>query len=164
MGDLREVLDKTKDIKPVDERNGVQIVTFEQQRDLAQLDVLENRDLGTIQMNPDGTVARTPVKFAAVNLDNYYINRTKRVKDRLYVVVDYRVIREQDTGNVSLKQIPAYVIKRGENKELVLDKVVTVSDAEFVADFTYILNREAMAQVLPLIAAGVGVSTGDLGI
>lgn len=165
MSELRELMERAESVKPVAETNGVQVVSFEQQRDLALLDHKEGRnDLGTIQMNPDGTVARTPVRFAAVNLDNFYINRAKRVKDKLYVVTDYRAIQEQSTGSVYLKQIPTYVIKRGENKELMLEKIVTVTDAEFVADFTYILNRDAMAQVLPLLTTGVGVTTGDLGI
>lgn len=161
---LRDVMDKTKDVQPVGEHNGVQIVGFDEQRDMAQLDILENRSLGTVQMNPDGTVARTPIRFAAVNLDNYYINRSKRVKDSLYVVTDYRAIKEQPTGVVYLKQIPAYVFKRDEKKELYIDKVVTVSDTEFITDFTHTLKREAMAQLMPLIAAGVGVTTDDLGI
>lgn len=166
MADLREVLDKTKDVKPIGERNGIQIVSFEEQRDLAQLDKLENkdRDLNTIQMNPNGTVARTPVKFAAVNVDNFYINRYKRVKDSIYVVTDYRAIMEQQTGGVYAKQLAAYVIKRDGDKNLILDKVVTVSDTEFIADFTHTLNREAMAQIMPLLVSGVGVTTDDLGI
>lgn len=164
IGLLKDVLDKTKDIAPVGEHNGVKITSFEEQRDLAQLDILENRGLDTVQMNPDGTVARTPVRVAAVNLDNYYINRYRKVKDSLYVVTDYRAIQEQPTGNVYAKQVPAFVVSRGEDGNLKLDKVVTVSDAEFVTNFTHSLNREAMAQIMPLLVAGVGVSSDDLGI
>lgn len=164
MADLREVLEKTKDVKPVAEHNGMEIVSFEQQRDMAQLYKMENRDLGLIKMNPDGTVARTPVKFAAVNLDNFYINRYKRVKDSLYIVTDYRAIQEQSSGSVYAKQLAAYVVKRDADKNLVLDKVVTVSDTEFLSDFTHTLNRDAMAQIMPLLVSGVGVTTDDLGI
>lgn len=164
MSNLQEIIDKTKDVKPVAEHNGVSIVSFEEQRDLAQLNKLENPGLETIQMNPDGTVARTPVRFAAVNLDNFYINRYKRVKDALYIVTDYRAIQEQSGGNIYAKQLAAFVVKRDADKKLILDKVVTVSDTEFIADFTHTLNREAMAQIMPLLVSGVGVTTDDLGI
>ena len=164
MSNLQEIIDKTKDVKPIAEHNGIGIVTFEEQRDLAQLKKLEDPGLETIQMNPDGTVARTPVRFAAVNLDNFYINRYKRVKDSLYIVTDYRAIMEQQTGGVYAKQLPAFVVKRDADKNLILDKVVTVSDTEFLADFTHTLNREAMAQIMPLLVSGVGVTTDDLGI
>ena len=164
MSNLQEIIDKTKDVKPIAEHNGIGIVSFEEQRDLAQLKKLEDPGLETIQMNPDGTVARTPVRFAAVNLDNFYINRYKRVKDSLYIVTDYRAIMEQQTGGVYAKQLPAFVVKRDADKNLILDKVVTVSDTEFLADFTHTLNREAMAQIMPLLVSGVGVTTDDLGI
>lgn len=164
MSELREMMDKVEKIKPVAFVNGVGVVSFEEQRDAALLDKMENRGLDTVQYNPDGTVARTPVRFAAVNLDNYYINRYKRVKDSYYIVTDYRAIRDQATGSVYLKTLPAYVIKRDENKKLVLDRVVNVSDVEFVSDFTHSLNREAMAQIVPLLVSGVGVTSDDLAI
>lgn len=164
MSELREMMDKVEKIKPVASVNGVGVVSFEEQRDAALLDKMENRGLDTVQYNPDGTVARTPVRFAAVNLDNYYINRYKRVKDSYYIVTDYRAIQDQATGSVYLKTLPAYVIKRDENKKLVLDRVVNVSDVEFVSDFTHSLNREAMAQIVPLLVSGVGVTSDDLAI
>lgn len=162
--ELRELIDRGDSIKPLKEENGIKIVSFEEQRDAATLDAMNNTGLDTVQYNRDGTVARTPVKYAAVNLDSYYINRYKRVKDAYYIVADYRAIKDQADGNIYLKQIPAYVIKRGDDKKLFLEKVVTISDTEFVADYTHSLNREAMAQVLPLIVNGVGVTTDDLAI
>lgn len=128
------------------------------------MDSMNNTGLDTVQYNPDGSVARTPVKFAAVNLDNYYINRFKRVKDAYHIVVDYRSITEQASGSVYLKVIPAFVIKRNDDKELYLEKVVTISDTEFIADFTQSLDRESMAQIVPLLVNGVGVSTSSLAI
>lgn len=162
--ELRDLIDRAQKIEPLKEENGVKIVTFEQQRDAATLDAMNKTGLDTVQYNPDGSVARTPVKFAAVNLDSYYINRYKRVKDAYYIVNDYRAIREQADGSVYLKVIPAYVIKRGDDKQLYLEKVVTVSDTEFISDFTHSLSREAMAQIMPLIVNGVGVTTDDLAI
>lgn len=162
--ELRELLDRAEKITPVKVENGIKIVSFENQRDAATMDAMNQTGLDTVQFNPDGTVARTPVKFAAVNLDSYYINRYKRVKDAYYVVNDYRAIREQADGSVYLKVIPAFVIKRNEQKQLYLEKVVTISDTEFVTDFVHSLNRESMAQILPLIVNGVGITTDDLAI
>lgn len=161
---LHEVLEKTKKVTPVAENNGIKVVTFEEQRDLAQAALIENTTLDLVDYNDDGTVRRTPTRFAAVNLDHYYINRYKKVRDRLYIVTDYRAITEQANGVIYAKQIPAYVIKRDENKQLQLEKMVTVSDDEFVADYTHTLNREAMKQVMPLLAAGVGVQADDISI
>lgn len=162
--ELRDMIDRAENIKPIKEVNGVKLVTFEEQRDAATLDAMNNTGLDTVQYNQDGSVARTPVKYAAINPDHYYINRYKKVKDSIYLVVDYRLITEQADGNVYLKTIPAFVIKRNDEKKLFLEKVVTVSDTEFVSDFTHILGREAMAEILPLIANGVGVTMDDLPI
>lgn len=164
--ELKDLIDKTDKIQPVTTVNGVQVVQFSEQRDLAQMEKMMGNDtLGTLQMNPDGTVARTPVKYAAVNMDYYYINRYKKVKDSYYIVTDFRAIQEQQTGTVYAKQIPAFVIVRDkETGSLKIDKTVMVSDTEFVADFTHMLNREAMAQIVPLLANGVGVTSDDLAI
>lgn len=164
--ELKDLIDKTDKIQPVATVNGVQVVQFSEQRDLAQMEKMMGNDtLGTLQMNPDGTVARTPVKYAAVNMDYYYINRYKKVKDSYYIVTDFRAIQEQQTGTVYAKQIPAFVIVRDkETGSLKIDKTVMVSDTEFVADFTHMLNREAMAQIVPLLANGVGVTSDDLAI
>lgn len=162
--ELRDLIDRSEKISPIAEHNGVKIVSFGEQRDAATMDSMNNTGLDTVQYNPDGSVARTPVKFAAVNLDNYYINRFKRVKDAYHIVVDYRSITEQASGSVYLKVIPAFVIKRNDDKKLYLEKVVTISDTEFIADFTQSLDRESMAQIVPLLVNGVGVSTSSLAI
>ena len=162
MINLKEAIEKTEKIKPVAIQNGVPIVSFEEQRDLAVLEKMTSPGMGDLAFNPDGSIARTPVKAAAVNLDNYYINRYKKVKNTLLVVTDYRAIKEQSTGSVYLKQIPAYVIARDGEGELYLSSVVNVSDNEFIADFTHTLNREAMSQIMPLLINGVGVTADDL--
>lgn len=164
--ELKELIEKTENIKPVAVVNGVKVVEPSEQRDLAVMEKMVGGDtLGTIQMNPDGTVARTPLKYAAVNLDYYYINRYRRVKDAYYIVTDFRAIQEQQTGMVYAKQIPAFVVVRDkELGNLKIEKTVMVSDTEFVADYTHTLNREAMAQIVPLLANGVGVTMDDLAI
>lgn len=162
--ELRDLIDRSENIKPIAESNGVKIVSFGEQRDAATMDAMNNTGLDTVQYNQDGTVARTPVKYAAVNLDSYYMNRFKRVKDAYHIVTDKRAIKEQASGSVYLKVIPAFVVKRNEDKDLYLEKVVTISDIEFIADFTQSLDRESMAQIVPLLVNGVGVSTQSLAI
>lgn len=163
--ELRDLIDRTENVKPIAEgAAGVKVVTFDQQRDLATMDAMNDTGLNLVQYNEDGTVARTPVKYAAVNPAHYYINRYKKVKETLYVVRDYRAIREQDSGSIYVKTLPAYVIKRDEDKKLVLEKVVNISDTEFLADFTKILSREAMEEILPLITQIDGVTADGLPI
>lgn len=165
MENLRELLEKTERIKPIGEFDGKQLVSIEDQRDMAELEFRTGKEtLDTVQYTPEHTVARTPGKVVSVSPDRYFLNRFKKVKDALYVVRDYRAITEQSTGQVYLKAVPVYVIKRDETKKLVLDKVTTVSDVEFVADFTDELDREAMAMILPLIDTGVGVTKTNLPI
>lgn len=167
LSEANELYQRVQQIKPVAVINGVAVVEFSEQRDLATAEAVGGSGkLETLQMNPDGSVARTPVKHAAVNLDFYYINRYKKVKNSLYIVTDFRAIQEQQKdGVIYAKQLLAYVVTRDEaTKALKLDKTVMISDAEFVSDYTHILNREAMAQIVPLLANGVGVTADDLGI
>lgn len=161
---LKELIEKTEKVKPVTEINGIPVVTFEEQRDLAQVDKLMNVNMGILNFNADGSVAETPTKYVSVNLDSYFINRFKRVENSLYIVTDYRAIKEQGSGRVYLKQIPAYVVSRNKKGDLFLEKTVTVSDNEFISDFTHILNHEAMKTVMPLLVSGIGVTEEGLTI
>ena len=63
----------------------------------------------------------------------------------------YRCIREQSSGHVFLKSIPVYIISRNTEGNLEVEKVTTVSDTEFISDFTNTLNNKSMAEILPLI-------------
>ena len=165
MATLRELLDKVENIKPIASRNGVKIVSFEEQRDLAQAEKLQNPGgLNVLEFNEDGSLSSTPTRYAAVNIDTFYRNRFKKVDDEVWIVTDYRAIKEQASGRVYAKRIPAFVIKRGANKKLVLSRMVTISDDEFISDFTHILNRETMEEILPLLENGVEVTKEGLGI
>lgn len=165
MTGLKEIIERTEKIEPLGMMNGQPIISIEQQRDLALVNHMTgNETLDTVQFNPDGSVAKTPGGTLAVNPDVYFINRCKKVKDTLYVVTDYRAITEQGSGNVYLKSIPAYVIKRDDKGSLAVDKIATISDTEFISDFNLILDREAMAQIKPLLDAGIGVTKSGLPI
>lgn len=147
---ILESLKQAENIQPLYEQNGVKVVSFEDQKAAAQADLTEGFDLGTRTVNPDGTIARSRTKYAAINTDYLYLNRVKKVGTKMVVVVDYRAIREQDTGLVYLKNIPGYVFGR-QDGEIVLEKIISVPDTEFVSEYTKQLKPEAMAKLIPLM-------------
>ena len=164
--DLKELIRKTEDIKPIATENGKPVMSIEEQRDTAYLEhLMGTSTLGTVEFGPDGmSVKRTPGNNIAVNPDTYFLNRYKRTPKALYIVTDYRAIKEQDSGNVYLKQIPAHVIKRDDNGNLYREKIAMISDQEFIADYVNKLDRESMALVKPLIDTGVEVTPSGLPI
>lgn len=115
-------------------------------------------------MNPDGSPAGTPVKMVAVNQENFYINRYRQVKKTYEIVTDYRCIKEQATGRVPYKQVPCYVISRNESGQLQLDRMKTVTDQEFLADFQKTLDSDAMREILPILANDTGITKDKLAI
>ena len=93
VAELKELIEKTEAVKPIATVNGVKVVEPSEQRDFAVLEKMtDDETLGTLELNPDGSIARTPVKYAAVNPEYYFINRYKRVKDSLYVVTRSRFL------------------------------------------------------------------------
>lgn len=165
MPSMQEIITNAEKVKPIGiAESGAKIVSFEDQRSMAQLSLMEGEGIGGITLNPDGTVARPHAPYLAVNPDVFYINRYKKVGKRVYIVTDYRAIREQASGVVYLKAIPAFVVARGEDGKLFLEKVVNVSDTDFIADFTHKLSNDAMREVLPLLAGGGDVTADELSI
>lgn len=161
---ILQALQDAERVRPIARKNGLDIVTFEDQRVLAQKAILENQDLGNRTVNEKGFPTRSLTPTAAVNPEHLFINRYRVVGDTIQVVTDYRAIKEQDTGRVYLKVIPAYTIERDKNKKLVLGKTVMISDAEFIGEFTNTLDNESMRLVLPLIAKGNTSAAGKLPI
>lgn len=168
---MKEIIDKN-DVTPMTNVNGTPVVTFEQQRDMAQDAIRDKIDLGVRKLNPDGSIARSLVTTAAINEDRFYDNRFKLVAEGdekyMYLVTaqttdGYRVITEQATGRVAFKQIPAYVFKR-DGSHLKYVKTEMVSDTDFIASFTGKLNQEAMALVLPLLPTETGIAEANLPI
>lgn len=157
---LIDVLKEAENVKPIDTINGMKIVPFESVPALAQAAIVNDEDLGGRTMNLNGTVARSKCLFAAVNVDNLYINRYKVVKGKLYVITDYRAIKDQASGRVYAKQIPAYVFVRKDG-EMVLEKMDIVSDTEFVSDYTNKLSNEAMQKLMPLLVNSADIKTAD---
>lgn len=160
---ILDSLKRAEEVKPLYEQNGVKVVSFEDQRAVAQAEIINDVDLGNRTVNPDGTVARSRTKYAAINVDHLYLNRYKQVGKKLFVVTDYRAIKEQPTGRIYSSQIKAFVFVR-ENDVLKKEKMTVISDKDFVSDYTKTLNPEAMAQLIPLMAGENDISADALPI
>lgn len=162
---MGEILEQRDSIKPIAERNGMKIVTYDEITSVAIAEQIESQiDMGDRTMNPDGSVAKTRTKFAAVNPDNLFINRFRVLHtddgDKMEIVVDYRAIKEQDRGRIYVQRVPSYIIARNGKGKLFVEKMTTVSDVEFVGEFTHKLNNNAMKEILPLLAThGANIST-----
>jgi len=134
---------------------GTPIVSFEDQRDLGQEYLRNHVDVGLRKTNPDGSIARSRYHSAAVNMDWFYDNRFRMAGDRLQVVIaqpdeGWRAIKGIKNGNVGTKQVRAYEFVR-DDKVLKFNQVVTVSDDEFVSDFTDKLDKESMKVILKIL-------------
>lgn len=154
---LKELYEKVDNIKPLAEKDGEVYVDFEDAAMLNSYNADEPRT-GMQTRNRDGSLASTGKRVHAVNPDYFFANRYKVKGKKMYIVSGhtadgYRCIKEQETGRVFLKTIPAYVIVRDADGKLMLEKATVVSDTEFVSDFTNKLDNQSMAEILPLITA-----------
>ena len=172
---MKDVLETAEKVEPLAKKNGIELMTFTEANAKTQADLLEGRpDLGVHKMNPDGTLARSNTYYAGVNVERLFQNRYRYIeeagedgntKKKLQVVVDHRACDEQASGRVYVSMIPAYVISRGYQKKLSIERVDTVSREDFIKNFTHKLDREAMNDILPLIADRVtDVTTDSLSI
>lgn len=166
MKSMRDVIERADEVKVIAEKNGTKITSF---ADAAALQDMEGYEptpkSGLRTYNPDGSLARTRVKAAAINPEIYFANRFRKVSKKIQVVVDWRAITEQDTGSVYLKNIPCYIISRNDDGKLVVESTKTVSDDDFVKSFTDTLDEEAMKEIAPLIANfGADITTSSMPI
>lgn len=153
MASVREILDAANKVEPIAEKDGKKIVTFEDAAALANMEGVEpTPKTGMRTYNPDGSLAKIRTRASAINPANYFANRYYMTQKRLKVVVDWRAIQEQASGQVYISNIPAYVFMRDEKGNLFIEKIETISDAEFVSKYTDQLNEDAMKQIAPLIA------------
>lgn len=163
---MRELYDKADHIKPMAEKDGQVFVTFDEAATLNSLNAEEPHGTGMQMRNADGSIASTGKTVHAVNPDYFFANRYMVKGKKMHVVsghepTGYRCIKEQSTGHIFVKSIPVYVIARDEDKNLVLEKVTTISDSEFISDFTKTLDHESMAKILPLITEHGNEMTAD---
>lgn len=155
---MKELYQKVDAIKPLAEKDGEVYVTFEDAAVLNSYNADEPKT-GMQTRNADGTLASTGKTVHAVNPDYFFMNRYK-VKGKKLIIVSghtsdgYRCIKEQSSGRVFLKTIPAYVIARDSDGKLFLEKQTVVGDTEFISEFTSKLDNKSMAEVLPLITSG----------
>lgn len=158
---ITDILNDAKEAKVIAVgQDGEQYVTFEDYVNCTVADVVEKKDLGLFEKNPDGSPAGTSKRWVAVSMEQLFLNRYSVKDDELFIVVDFWCINEQQSGRIPIKNIPCYVLKR-EGKNLVLDRVTTISDQEFLTDFTGVLDNTAMAQVLPMISRAGQATTKD---
>lgn len=163
---MRELYDKADKVRPYAEKDGQLFVSFEDASTLNSLNAEEPHGTGMQLRNADGSIASTGKTVHAVNPDYFFANRYMVKGKKMHVVsghepTGYRCIKEQSSGHIFVKSIPVYVIARDEDKNLVLERVTTISDSEFISDFTKTLDHESMAKILPLITEHGDGMTAD---
>lgn len=154
---LKELFEKVDNVQPYAEKDGQKWVGFEDAAVLNSYEADEPKT-GMQTRNRDGSLASTGKTVHAVNPDYFFANRYKVKGKKMYIVsghtIDgYRCIKEQSSGRVFLKTIPAYIIVRDADGKLALEKQTTISDTEFISEFTNKLDNKSMAEVLPLITS-----------
>lgn len=163
---MKELYEKAEKVRPYAEKNGQLYVSFEDASVLNSINAEEPSGTGLQTRNPDGSLASTGKRVHAVNPDYFFANRYMVKGKKLHVVsghepIGYRCIKEQSSGHVFVKTIPVYIFARNENKEIALERVSTISDSEFISDFTKTLDHKSMAELLPLITERGNDMTAD---
>ena len=163
--ELKELYDKVDKVKPLAEKDGKVLVTFEDAATLNSYNA-DEPNTGMQTRNADGSLASTGKMVHAVNPDYFFANRYK-VKGKKLIVVSghttdgYRCIKEQASGRIFIKNVPAFVIVRDTDGNLALEKQTMVSDTEFISEFTNKLDNKSMAEILPLITSNGSEVTAD---
>lgn len=176
--EMLEMLEKEQEIRAnriIAEKDGEVYVNFEDAAVLNSANAYEPEGTGIQERNPDGSLASTGKRVHAINPDFYFSNRyrekTVNGKKKLYIVSGhtpdgFRLIQEQKRGRCFIKTIPCAVIGRdSETKELVFEKMETVTESEFISNFKDTLSNNAMATILPLIVnQGNEITTNEIPI
>lgn len=172
--EMLQMLEEEKEIREnriIAEKDGAVFVTFHDASVLNNVNSLDPQGTGIQQRNADGSLASTGKTVHAVNPDFFFMNRYRMrqfgQKKKLYIVsghtpAGFRLIQEQPTGHCFMKTIPVAVVSRdAETKELVFEKMDTVTESEFISEFTKTLDNKSMAEILPLIVEQGTVITAD---
>lgn len=162
--EMLEMLEKEQDIldnRIIAEKEGEVFVTFEDAAVLNSANSYEPNGTGVQMRNRDGSLASTGKRVHAINPDFYFANRYRVRKfgtaEKMYIVSaftpdGFRLIQEQKKGRCFIKTIPCAVISRDKDtKELVFEKMETITEQEFISEFKKKLSNHAMAEILPLI-------------
>lgn len=162
-----ELFAKADKVNPMAEKDGQVFVTFDEAATLNSLNMMNEAKTGMQVRNRDGSIASTGKTVHAINPEYFFANRYKKKNKTTILVVSghdttgYRCIKEQETGKIHIKTIPCYVFVRTDDGDLKLDKVATVSDSEFISDFTNTLTHKAFAELLPMITSYGNDMTAD---
>ena len=172
MASVKEMADlyaRAEKVQPFAEKDGQKYVSFEDASVLNSINAQEPKT-GMQTRNKDGSLASTGKTVHAMNPDYFYANRYMLEGKKLYIVSGhttdgYRCIKEQASGRVFLKTIPAYIVSRDEKtKELVLEGQTVISDVEFISKFTAKLDNKSFAEILPLLVEGNDMSADSMPI
>lgn len=136
---------------PIGTVNGRDVYTVKQANDIAvKNQILKNslspedrlKDAPQIKKNPDGSYAGTRVdKPVVCALDIEMKNRYRKVLGQgsvvkeYHVVTDWRAVSDYESGQIYAKHINAYVVKQNKEKELYIDRIIIISDEEFINEF-----------------------------
>lgn len=171
---ILESIMQEADVKPISTVNGKNVYTFADavkvnNKERAE-EVLEGKvDFGNRVTREGGLCyANTKCHSVAVNLDNYYLNRYRKIKKddktTIYeVVTDYRAIKEQSTGRVYTNNIVVEIVENSKTGIKYVGKK-TISDIEFINSFKNSLSHEALSQIASAILSaqkGQKEPTGD---
>ena len=171
---MRQLFEDADKIVPMAQKDGQVYVDFNDASVLNSVNAYEGGGTGVQVRNPDGSLASTGKTVHAMNPNYFFANRYRlkgaKGNQRLLVVsghepTGFRCIQEQARGRIHIKTIPVYVFRRDEDGNLNLEKSETVSDTEFISDFTHTLNNKSMAELLPMITSfGNDMSADDMPI
>lgn len=176
--EMLEMLEEEREIRAnriIAEKDGEVYVDFHDASVLNSAEAYEPQGTGIQERNADGSIASTGKRIHAINPDFYFMNRYKvkifGKKHKMYVVSGhtpdgFRLIREQSNGRCHIKTIPVAVISRdAETGKLVFEKMDTITEQEFISEFTKTLDNKSMAEILPLIVnQGVGMTADTMPI
>lgn len=162
MARMEEILKQAEEVKPISTVEGTPVVSYEDGAILSQKQMINDKlgeevDLGDVEVNPDGTIARSRASVIVLNEDKRLMNRYRLMGKKgggklLQVVTDYRAVKEHGTGKVYLARIPAYEFERDESGKLVMTRQLTVEAGDFISKFSEELNNTAMHEVLKAIS------------
>ena len=172
MSKLRNALSEADKVKPIAIKNGAKVCSPADARKLIEEELVDpSPDLGTREVNADGTIARSRTVVTQVSPERLYDNRFKRQGtkgvgyDELWVVpaIDPKGYRAVVQG-LEDKSIPVYrITKDKDTGEFMLAGKTTVDYQKFHSDFNSKLDAESMKKIIPLFALeNDDVSSSDI--
>lgn len=162
MSKMEQILKQAEEVKPISTVDGTPVVSYEDGAILSSKQMINEKlgeevDLGDVEVNPDGTIARSRAAVIVLNENKRLMNRYRTIGKKgggklLQVVTDYRAVKEHGTGKVYVARVPAYEFEREESGKLVMTRQLTVEASDFISKFDEELNNEAMYEVLKAIS------------